>query len=501
MSKEEVNIPASWEMVEFGELLDYIQPTNYIVNSTNYNDNYKIPVLTPGKSFIKGYTNEEKGIFSDLPAIIFDDFTTASRFVNFPFKVKSSAMKILVPSTDLINFKFLFYALQMTEIRNDTHKRYWISVFAKKKFPLPPLNEQNRIISKIEELFSDLDNGIANLKIAQKQLKVYRQALLKNAFEGKLTEQWRKDNNPEPAEKLLERIKEERHKRYEQDLADWKEAVKQWEKDGKNGKKPGKPRLYLFIPDVNIKHKKLSKIPNKWLACKLGEVFEVFVGSTPSRKKTEYWNNGNIPWISSGEVHFNTIYATKEKITHDGLTNASTTLHPIGTVMLGMIGEGKTRGQAAILKVKACHNQNTAAIRVSDIGFNPEFLYYNLELNYERNRDFGSGNSQKALNRRIIQHFNFPLCSVEEQDKIAEIIDDQFSIIHHLQQTIESSLKKSEALRQSILKKAFEGKLVPQDPEDEPASELLKRIKVEKEKYLAEQKELKKKAPKRKNKK
>ena len=94
-------IKQDWIECSFGDLLDYEQPTKYIVNSTEYNDKYEIPVLTAGKSFIKGYTNETVGIFNKLPTIIFDDFTTATQYVNFKFKVKSSAMKILVPTSKL----------------------------------------------------------------------------------------------------------------------------------------------------------------------------------------------------------------------------------------------------------------------------------------------------------------------------------------------------------------------------------------------------------------
>jgi type I restriction enzyme, S subunit len=101
-------LPDGWTIGKLEDLLDYIQPTEYIVESTDYSDCYKTPVLTPGKSFVKGYTNETKGIFSNLPVIIFDDFTTANKFVNFPFKVKSSAMKILKPKSGA-NIKFAFY--------------------------------------------------------------------------------------------------------------------------------------------------------------------------------------------------------------------------------------------------------------------------------------------------------------------------------------------------------------------------------------------------------
>jgi restriction endonuclease S subunit len=177
-----------WAECTFEDLLDYEQPTKFIVNSDKYDDSYKTPVLTAGKSFIKGYTNETEGIFSNLPVIIFDDFTTASQFVDFPFKVKSSAMKILVPTSELVNMKFMYYCMQVNQVRSDTHKRYWISVYAKKKFLLPPLAQQKAILLKIEELFSDLDKGIEDLNKAKDQLKIYRQAVLKKAFEGELTE-------------------------------------------------------------------------------------------------------------------------------------------------------------------------------------------------------------------------------------------------------------------------------------------------------------------------
>ena len=139
---------------ELGQLLSYVQPTKYIVESTDYDDNYKTPVLTAGKTFVLGYTNEENGIYEDLPVIIFDDFTTASKYVNFRFKVKSSAMKILKPDTKLVDPKYIFYRMQIINIDHSTHKRYWIQQFSKIKISIPPIEEQRRIVSRIEELFS-----------------------------------------------------------------------------------------------------------------------------------------------------------------------------------------------------------------------------------------------------------------------------------------------------------------------------------------------------------
>ena len=141
---------------ELGNILEYEQPTKYIVSSEKYNDDYETPVLTAGKTFILGYTNEKKGIFDELPVIIFDDFTTASRFVDFPFKVKSSAMKILKCKKDM-NIKYYYYLLQSMNVDSSTHKRYWISEFAPMTVPVPPKEEQDKIVEKVEQLLNLID--------------------------------------------------------------------------------------------------------------------------------------------------------------------------------------------------------------------------------------------------------------------------------------------------------------------------------------------------------
>ena len=169
---------------ELGELLYYEQPTPYIVESTDYNDAYETPVLTAGKSFILGYTDEKEGIYDQLPVIIFDDFTTASQYVNFKFKVKSSAMKILTPVTELVLPKYIYYRIQIIQFDHSTHKRYWIQQYSKIRVSIPPIPEQECIVARIEELFSQLDAGVETLKKTKAQLAVYRQAVLKEAFEG-----------------------------------------------------------------------------------------------------------------------------------------------------------------------------------------------------------------------------------------------------------------------------------------------------------------------------
>jgi type I restriction enzyme S subunit len=139
------DVGMKWEMVKLGDVLDYEQPTNYIVSSDLYDDDFDTPVLTAGKSFILGYTNETDGVFSNLPVIIFDDFTTVSKYVDFPFKVKSSAMKILRAKEGAADIRYMFYLLQTLNVDSEQHKRYWISTFAPLQIPLPPLPIQKRI--------------------------------------------------------------------------------------------------------------------------------------------------------------------------------------------------------------------------------------------------------------------------------------------------------------------------------------------------------------------
>ena len=156
------NVPEGWTVCALEDIIDYEQPQAYIVQSTDYKSQYKTPVLTAGKSFIIGYTNELEGVFTDLPVIIFDDFTTDSKFVDFPFKVKSSAMKILHVKEE-VNIQYVCWFMSITRLIGDTHKRYWISEYSKLHIPIPPRKEQDRIINKVSALFQILDNISAEL--------------------------------------------------------------------------------------------------------------------------------------------------------------------------------------------------------------------------------------------------------------------------------------------------------------------------------------------------
>ena len=156
------NVPKGWAVCTFEDILEYEQPQQYIVNSTDYSDEYEIPVLTAGKSFIIGKTNEKSGVCKRLPVIIFDDFTTDSKYVDFPFKVKSSAIKILHAKGN-VNPQYIAYLMSVTRLIGDTHKRYWISEYSKIPIMLPPVNEQEKIVSEIEKIYERLNKILAEL--------------------------------------------------------------------------------------------------------------------------------------------------------------------------------------------------------------------------------------------------------------------------------------------------------------------------------------------------
>ncbi|UNU72563.1 restriction endonuclease subunit S [Moraxella nasovis] len=168
-----------------GEVVDYIQPSKYLVHSTDYHDSFKIPVLTAGKTFILGYTNETDGIYpaSDNPVIIFDDFTTANKWVNFDFKAKSSAMKIIVQKDNQVLLRYVYHWLNTLPDEESTdHKRQWISNFSKKPIPIPPLSTQTQIVAildKFDTLTNSLTHGLPReIELRRKQYEYYQEKLL-----------------------------------------------------------------------------------------------------------------------------------------------------------------------------------------------------------------------------------------------------------------------------------------------------------------------------------
>jgi type I restriction enzyme S subunit len=495
-------VPIEWLPIDFDDCFITINPT-FKIKQAEYLKSGKIAIVDQGKELVGGYSNDFKlQVNVELPVIVFGDHTRIFKYVNFSFIAGADGIKVIKPIKPLSEkFYYYFFSYVLKEIPNKGYARHFQHL-KKIGYFLPPLNEQHRIVSKIEELFSELDYGVANLQLAQNQLKVYRQALLKHAFEGKLTEQWRKENNTEPAEKLLEFIKEERQQRYEQELKDWKAAAKAWEKDGKKGRKLGKPKKPIEVEKLNPEiFQSKTELPKSWLYNFLIAVIEEPKYGTS--KKCTYNKSGTavlrIPNLKSGIIDEEDLkyasFTEDEKEPYLLKENDILTVRSNGSIDLV--------GRCSIIrKINTDKLYAGYLIRLRPLSniIDSRYLLYilesqNLRIQIELKAKSTSGVNN--INSGELSSLIIPLCSKNEQVRITDELESQFSVIDNLERSIESSLQKSEALRQSILKKAFEGKLVPQNPNDEPSSKLLKWIQAEKKKYLEEQKELKKKSPKR----
>lgn len=408
------------------EVVDYSKgkkPKNLGDESPQRNLPY-IDIKAFEKNIVNQYASEEKVNICkpDDSLVVWDGARFGLTGFGMSGVVGSTIMKLSPKS--FINPKLLFLFLQSKYLEiNKNPKGVGIphvnpSFFWNIEITYPEDKEsQQQIVDKIEELFSVVDSVAESLTYVKKATTNLGNKLLFDSFTGKLTEDWRNTNKV---------------------MGTGSELVKKYTQN--------------LITDTSL--------PNTWAKVRVGDIFGVYVGSTPSRKEKSYWG-GDIPWVSSGEVSFCRIKETKETITQLGYDNSSTKIHPIGTVLLGMIGEGKTRGQVAILDIEATHNQNSAAIRVSETGVLPEYVYYYFQSEYQKTRQIGSGNNQKALNKTRVSEIEIPIPPVEEQQVIVDLLGEYFSNLEAIKKDLDVSKKvKIQSLRQSILKQAFEGKLV-----------------------------------------
>lgn len=353
--------------------------------------------------------------------------------------------------------------------------------------PLPPLPEQRAIVSKLEQLFSELEDGVANLQKAQRQLKVYRQAVLKKAFEGELTREWRAQQTGLPtAEELLEQIQAERERYYEQQLAEWKQAVADWEADGKVGKKPRKPgKLSRFnSPQRQLK----LKLPQAWCFELLGNLSSGVEYGSSSKSKEE----GMIPVLRMGNMQNGKIDWNDLKYTSDEEEIDRYRLIK-GDVLFNRTNSPELVGKTVIYKGEREAIFAGYLIRINHFKKVLSGDYLNYFLNSHPAKVYGNfvktdGVNQSNINGKKLSNYPIPFCSLPEQHQIVQEIESRLSVCDQLEKDIEANLRRAERLRQSLLQKAFAGELLTEAelqacraaPDWEPAERLLERIKGEK---------------------
>lgn len=413
-----------------------------------------------------------------------------------PKLMMSGKMYRFRPHPEAMDSKYLAYFIQLPETQlkidrmktgiNDSGLNLTHSRFAALRVVAAPLSEQHRIVAKIEELFSKLDKGVGSLKTARAQLKVYRQAVLKQAFEGKLTNKWREENKAklETPEQLIVRIKQEQDARYNRQLQEWKTAVKMWEESENPGKKPTRPRIRKSVsPIAEEEITSLETLPSSWLwlAAESAGIVQLGRQRSPKNRSKDYPTK----YIRAANI-------TEHGLDLDDVLDMDFVPHELTAYRLekGDLVLSEASGSAAQVgkpaiwedQIPNCCFQNTI------IRHQPYCRDYAVYLLWLYRFFYVSGKFARAAGGVGINHlsaFRFaqialPLCSPTEQQEIVSLLEVRFAAIEQQEREIDSALKHAESLRQAILKKAFSGRLVAQNPNDEPASKLLERIKVKK---------------------
>lgn len=377
-----------------------------------------------------------------VPKILAVDGCIHDGFVAFPDLTENIDILYLYYFFDYIRPKIIQENRQgVTQINLNTNIVKEILIL------LPPLSEQQRIVTKIEELFTELDAGVEALKKVKTQLKCYRQAVLKYAFEGKLTEEWREMHSEElePASVLLKRIKEER-----------KKSTK---------------RGYKELPPVDVSD--LSELPEEWVWTRLGELVE------PSDEKVDPLQIQKTPYIGLGHIEKD----TGRLLCHGDSSEVRSTK---SRFYAGDLLYGKLRpylNKVYVADFDGICSTDILVFSKTPYVSNEYLLFRFLCGDFVRYANLNvSGVQHPRVSLRALSEFPLPLPPLPEQLKIVEEIEQKLSVADKIEKTVEQTLKQADRLRQSILKRAFEGKLVPQNPDDEPAYLLLERIKAEKAK-------------------
>jgi len=348
---------------------------------------------------------------------------------------------------------------------------------------LPPLNEQRRIVAKIEAMFDQIDKSVESLKTARATLGLYRQSLLKSAFEGHLTADWRAQNSQklEDAETLLSRIKAEREAHYKTTLNNWEKAVKKWTENGQNGKRPVKPKRPRAIP-TKVKQIKIRS----WRVVPLGLVIDEPAYGTS--KKSNY-NGGEkgvlrIPNIANGVIDTADLksadFDSTEIEQYQLLEGDILTIRSNGS--LSLVGRPALVRSVDTRFIYAGYLIRLRPIHKSLIPKNLIYLMIEPNVRSQIERKAKSTSGVNNINAKELQELQIPICSPAEQAEIVRLLDQRFDAANALEAEIDTALTRAETLRQSILKKAFTGQLVPQDPNDESAAVLLQRIHAERTK-------------------
>jgi len=449
------NLPDSWDWADFSDAFDEFTDSKKKLPSKNYSESGKLPVVDQGQELIGGFT-DDTSLTSDasLPVIVWGDHTRRPKFIDFPFVQGADGVKVLKPS-EAFDPHFAYLALQTVRLPDKGYSRHYKFLKAT-EFPIPPRKEQRRIVEKVDSLLGRSTRARDKLGHIPRLIERYKQAVLTKAFRGNLTAAWRTQNPPEQtASELVEATPAPQQSRGGREAT---ESVTD-----------GRAALSVNIPD--------REAPEGWAWVSLRRIARQETGHTPSRKHPEYWD-GDIPWLGiadANEHHVGIIEETYQHVTQAGLDNSSARLLPAGTVCL-------SRTASVGYVVRMGRDMATSQDFVTwtcSAALDPEYLMFALLAEGDDIRRFGKGSTHKTIYFPEVRAFHICLAPLEEQKEIVRRVKAALAWIDRIAHEHENAAHLLSNLDQAVLAKAFRGELVSQDPDDEPASALLDRIRAE----------------------
>lgn len=391
----------------------------------------------------------------------------------------STEFHVLRPD-DATCAKWLAYYLSQSEFRRFARQhmtgsagqlRVSTSWLSKTNIPVAPVAEQTRIVAKLEELLSDLEAGVAELKAAQAKLARYRQSLLKAAVDGALTTDWRARHTPaETGAQLLARILTERRARWED---------KQRARFAAQGKTPPKNWQAKYPEPVAPDTTELPALPEGWVWASLSQVGWLDRGRSKHRpRNAPHLYGGRYPFVQTGDIRHSETFISEAEATYSEAGLAQSRLWPIGTMCITIAAN---IGKTAILSVEACFPDSVVGFLPASDEVSVRYVEFSMRSVQRTLEAEAPATAQKNINLEILEKVVVPIPPPREQCQIVEVLDHLLTAGTENDHAIEHALKQSAAQRKNLLKAAFSGQLVPQDPADEPASVLLERIRAERE--------------------